>query len=200
LGSLKVEKYMIMINFFVMIVGILIGFYLEGIRKQHELNKITKTKLHMMYLESQYTIKVGKELFDCYSNTNTIQINLKRLDVRAANSVLEDDNKFRLLEPHKITLIRAYVEAAQIVDEYNERYNDYISTINYQITETGKKYREKIMDLSASFMATCYLVQQEFLEYFNEDIYNQSQIEDIESTIQEAKQKVLTGKFTIREN
>ena len=192
------DKYLIMTNFIVMIIGILIGFYLEGLRKQHQFDKVSKTKLHIMYLETQYNIKIAKELYDCYSIKNSIQINLKRLDMSTAKIAFEDENIFRLLTPNKISLIRAYLEEAQSVNKFNDSYNEYLGDTNYKVTENGEKYREKIVDLASSFLATGYVVQQEFLEFFNEDIYDQAELEKIEKMIKKAKQKVLSGQFSIR--
>lgn len=187
---------MLTLNFFVMIIGISIGFKWEGIRKQKELDRISYTKLHIMNLEARYNLDTALELFDSYSDTKALRINLKKLNTSVANNVIEDENIFRLLKPYQISFIHAYLQGAQTLNEYNEQYNSYLLDVDYEITEKGGIFREKVTNECAGFIAGTHLLQGELKEYFDLELYDLSKIDSIEINIQSVKRKVLNRQFT----
>lgn len=195
--TLRDKKYELLFNFFVMIIGILVGFQIEGRIKQNSLNNNTRTKLHFMYLESQYNVTVGKSIFEVSSDTTRQTININKLDDIAAKAVFHDENIFNILQPYKFSLVRSYIEGIQTLNAANEKYMNYIESINYGNNLKAEKLKNFVRKNSSAFLATCYVLQQEFESYFNTNEYDRRKIKEVELEIKKAKENVLQGKFKL---
>jgi len=189
------KKYELLLNFVAMIIGVLVGFQLEGIRKQNSLNRNTRTKLHIMFLESEYNLTIGKNIYDICIDTTTQKLNFKKLDDLAARITFEDENVFNILQPYKISLIRSYIDAIHTLNITNEKYINYLESIGYKNNSKAESLKKLVEKNSLGFLATCYVLQQEFKSFFNKKEYEKRKIKEVELEIQKAKELILQGKF-----
>lgn len=198
--SLKEKRFDLLFNFVAMIAGILIAFQLEGCARQRSINDETITRIGIMYLETQYNITNGSEIYTTYSDANSINVRIGRLENSAASLVLEDENIFHILTPLQVSLIQSYIDALNLVNQMNERYFEHLDTVGYRTTENGRFIRTKLRENIASFLATSYVFEHEFKKYFDKKGKELRKIKEIEMKIKLAKQKILDGNFKLSKN
>ncbi len=107
----KKHKDTIIIQFFVALVAVLIAFRLAGCHEQKALDKVTRQRLHLTYLESQYNATYAKNILDIYADENNFGISINRLDTTAATAAFRDSNISSIIPLHKISLLRSYVNS-----------------------------------------------------------------------------------------
>lgn len=197
LNTLRDKKYELLINFFVMLIGIILGFQIEGRIKQISLNNNTRTKLHIMYLESEYNIIKAKHIYDICSDKTILKISFKKLDDLAARAATNDENIFNILQPNKISLTLGYIDAIQTLNSTYETYINYLESIGYENNSKAEALKEIVKDNSIGFIATCCVFQQKLKPTLDEKEYDKKELSEIDLEIQKAKENISRGNFKL---
>ena len=195
--TFKEKRFDLLFNFIAMIAGILIAFQLDGCARQKSMNEETITRIGIMYLETQYNITNASEIYTTYSDANSLNIRMGRLENSAASLVLQNENVFHVLTPSQVSLIQSYIDALNLVNQMNERYFEHLDTVGYKTTYNGRLARTKLRENAASFLAVSYVFEKEFKNFFNKKRNELRKIKEIEATIKVAKRKILDGKFKL---
>ena len=197
LTTLREKKYEFLINFIVMLIGIILGFQIEGKIKQISLNKTTKTKLQIMYLESEYNLINAKHIYDLCNDNTSIKISFKKMDDLAARAVTNDENIYNILQPDKISLTLGYIDVIQTLNLTYETYINYLESIGYINNPKAESLKEIVKENSVSFMATCCVLQQKLKSSIDEKRYDRKELSETELEIQKAEENILQGRFQI---
>ena len=104
-------------GFFVTMLGVLAAFWLTGIGEQKALDKVTKQRLHIAVLESQYNGTIAKRIIDDCANTSGLNFSIDRLDSTAATAAFEDTNVLLFLPHYKVSLLRSYANAIATLNQ-----------------------------------------------------------------------------------
>lgn len=173
-----------------MLAGVLLGFQLDGYLKQRSMDNATTARLHVVYLESEYNFRTGKEMYGSYTDTESSGIYLKRLDDYAARAAFQDENILHLISPYQLSLIRSYIDGINTVNATSELYVYYSGTVEGKITSGGKDLRNSIKENALTFLALCAVLQQELRDFFDKRGYDQKDIKTAESRIKQWRENL----------
>ena len=181
-------------NFFVVVMGVWLAVYVNGKNDQKHRNKETKTKIFSMILESNYNVNWGKRIMEVFSNDSSTTIVLTAPHLKAAESVLADNNLLNVIEPYQASIVVSYLNGMSMSGKIHAKYEAYLEMSGFRSTEGGIKLRKQIRDHAASDLAMCYVVQKEFSGFEKESKFDMKVIDSLEMIIKTAKKNILEGK------
>ena len=197
LNSLNKIKFELLVNFIAMtiagIIGIMIGFRCEGYRQQRTRDRITNSKLAIMYLESEYNLSISRQMYKNYSNIKLTTFTPKILDDTAARVAFQDENMVNVLPNYQISLIRGYISGIITINYINDKYITYLKSVKFMHTSGGEVFRNSLKQDTAGFLALCGFLRKEFKRYFIKKEIELEMIRNYREKIRKMKDGILKG-------
>ena len=194
---LKEHKYEVISGFIVAVAAVYIAFWLAGWGEQKALNRATKQRLCLAYLEAQYNLTDAKEILDGYADPNSFGINLNRPISLAVVVALEDTNILAFLPLHKVSLLMSYVNSISTLNQSLQVRQGVLESQNYRRTIQEKQARQNVHKNAAAVLAGTQVLKEELKEYFDETFFDQKEADRIENRIKYIKGKALKGKVSL---
>ncbi len=173
--------------------GVFAAFWLNDSWHQNYQDQITKRRLHLVVLESQYNGSIAHEVLKMYSSQNSMCFSIKRVDSTAARIAFEDDNLFRLLPLYKVSLIRSYIESMDILNQSLDVYSDYLSSVQFKKDSQNDEFVSTVRNNCAAAIAICIVLRKSLNSYFDPDEYQHDKMREMERQLKEITQKALRG-------
>ncbi len=182
-----------LISFVATMLGVLVAFWLNDFWHQNYQDKITKHRLHLVVLESQYNGSIAHEVLKVYSNINSMCFSIKRVDSTAARIAFEDGNLFKLLPFHKVSLIKSYIESMDTLNQSLDTYSDYLFSVHFKRDSQNDEFVSTVRNNCAAAIAISIVLRRSLNSYFNSDEYQHDKLLKMEKQIKEVSQKALRG-------
>lgn len=204
----KVKKNIFrrLVDLLIIVVGIFISLWLNNICVQKVKDNITKDRINTMLLEQQYNFGKAKDMLKVFKNDsiNTVQqgkreinLYLNHFDYTSAQSLLKDENIFKMLKFYQVSLIYSYIEVLQKTNNIIDKYNEYITEHGYRYTESEPQLKEQVFDKVISALATSWVLQEEFKVYYYNYLQYSKEFSLIDTSIKLAKDKISKEGFKL---
>ena len=110
--------------------AVYIGFKLEWSRRDKVSLNNTFSKLNTLYLETTFNNAIAKEKYHTYAilnKSNKYFLNDKILSSFAAETVLQDENIFTVLNMNQIVIIMGCIATVNLVNTSDRKLHDYFN-------------------------------------------------------------------------
>jgi hypothetical protein len=190
------NKHEVISGLFVTILGVWIAFWLTGLGEQSSLDRVTKQRLHLAVLEAQYNIRDANEILNDYAEAvdpNRLKVNVRRLNSTAATAAFCDAHILSLLPLHKVSLLNGYMNEINLLNQTLQMHQGVLESQGYKTTSQEREFRQKVCDNAAGVIAMAKVLEEEFSEYFDANLYDQCSMEAIRNRVQSIKEENLKG-------
>lgn len=195
----KENKYNLILECFVVILGVFLGLIAEGHFRQVIENRATIARVKSMCSESKYNMSHGDRMFKNYSNIESTDFYAGRLDDYSVKVVLQDSNIECILSPEQIYIIQRYANEITSANSLNEFYKSYLGSIGYQATLGGKSIRKVMKENIAEFLAVNVVLQTKLGKFYSMPEGIHERIKATNKSIEDINTKILEGKFKVVE-
>lgn len=159
-----------------------------------EQQRISLQKLHRVFLESMYNITISQHALDTFSTEKVDSVFMERPTFAMALLALQDDNVLSFLPAYKVSLLMMYVNSIDLLNHTLDLHKEF--ALNTDLHNQISLYKDVqfIRTNAAAAVVDCRVLQKEFREYFDKEIYDRSKIQTLSEERNAIMEKVLQGK------
>ena len=181
------------VSFTATMLGVLVAFWLNGIWHQHIRNDITRHRIHLLILETQYNGTIALDALNSYSAPNQDILYIKRADTTAARLAFEDDNVFVFLQPEKVSLLKSYIESIETLNHSLKIYEASLSWDHLKKERHKNEMLDNVRNNCGAAVAICIVLRESLDKYFDPQLYDHELVRNQEKRLKEIKGKALKG-------
>lgn len=166
------------------LLGVLIAFILNDYRQSFYSDKITKERLHILYLEMQYNSELINEALKAYSIPVITEIFIRRPSYPSALLAVNVSNIVSFLPRHKLSLLLNYIESMRTLTLSLDMHKEFSFLTNTKSFNYNNDLMVAIRSNAGSALASCYLVKRELEEYFDKNSYDDKKLDSLRNEMQ----------------
>ena len=196
LNTLKERKWDYLINFFVMLIGIWVGFYLANLSDQERKNEATLNNLGYLYTECADNFATAKGIYSQLINRGLLQPLAPSLERYSILSLVADANLNNIVDLELYSLLLSYSKLTGFINRSITVYNNIF--LNNDFANTDKlQMRHFLINRTAKFIAINYDLRDQLRD---KGFYQRTTIDidyEINSRINGITNYILNGEFTL---
>ena len=97
--------------------------------------------------------------------------------------------------PHKVSVVKSYVDAMHMLSRSLHAHHTFLSSRGHVAKSVPDDLRENIRNNAAAATAMALIVQREFRDTFDAELYDHDRIDELEKQVREIKRRVLNGEI-----
>jgi len=165
------------------IFGVFFGLTFSDIWQQRNLDTITRERLYLALLESEYNSSYITEVLETFSeDTSTDTLRARQTDTSSAIAAINDQNILSVLPLHSASLLVSYISSQKTLNYLTRLHNDYLLS-NQQNSNTKHTFSNGIIQTAAHAAAMCDALKRELPIYYDKTQYDQATHDSIQDYI-----------------
>jgi len=173
------------------ILGVMLYFWFAGIVEQNALDRATKQRLYLAYVEAEYNIKYAKYIYNDYAkgnDANSLNINVRRLSSAATEAAFGDANILSFIPLHRVSLLKGYMNDIATLHQALQLHQGVLESQGFKAgTPQEKNARRHVRTIAADVNDIASVLRDELKEYFDEKDYNPEKFNEIRNRLESKK-------------